>query len=295
MPDVIKDVMAKGGHVTTLSGSVFKGEKELKDEEYLEALCPDTDITLLGKIANSAVAHGWKTDLEGLNEYDLFLAQYAQLRQIASRRLGVAALELFDRYQKLVEAAILLVTTDGTETGNFYGQRAKIGSIQWAIRPITPQSVGLCWAGDGGKADEACTYDDQYLIYKYGSQGEKGVVQRKDGGLGTGTRRDLYQVVSEKQMLVIFGYTCNLNPRLITHVQEYVNDGVGTRVPVYIYDQMNMTDIGLATRTGALVVNEGKQLGITANTIADNLYTDIMPFGVDIYTVDTACLTNMWG
>ncbi len=291
MPDVMKDVLGKGGHVTTLSGTAFTGEKVLKDEEYLEALCPDTDITLLGKMANSAAANGWKTDLEGLNEYDLFLAQYAQLKQVASRRLGVSALELFDRYQKIVEAALLLVMTDGTDTGNFYGQRAKVGSVQWAIRPIVPQSVGLCESSGGASA---CTFDDQYLIYKYGTQGEKGVVQRKDGGLSSGAREDLYELVEEKQMLIIFGYTCNLNPRLITHVQEYVNDGVGTRVPIYIYDQMNMTDIGLATRPGALVVSEGKRIGIAANTIADNMYTDIMPFGVDIYSVDGDCLTDLW-
>ena len=291
MPDLIKDVRAKGGHETVLKGVVFKGQAELKDEAYLESLCPDTDVTFIDHIANAAVKSGWKVDLEGYNEYDLFLAQYARLKQIASRRLGVAALELFDRYQKLVEAAILQVTTDGTETGHFYGQKAKVGSIQWLIRPIIPQSVGLCLS-TGGAA--ACSFDDQYLIYKYGTKGDKGVVQRKDSKPATGNREDVYQLVSEKQILVIFGYTCNLNPRAILHVQEYVNDGVGTRIPIDIYTQMNMTDIGLTTRPGALVVNEGKQLGIAARTIVDDIYSDIFPFGVDICTADTDCLTSIW-
>lgn len=291
MPDVMKDVLGKGGHVTTLSGSAFKGEKAVKDEEYLEALCPDTDVTLLGKIANAAVAEGWKTDLEGLNEYDLFLAQYAKLKQIASRRLGVAALELFDRYQKTVEAAILMVTSDGTETGNFYGQRAKVGSVQWFIRPIVPESVQL--------KEAAGAYDRTKLIYKYGTAtgtigdtGHKGVIQRRDSKLDKGTGSHGWTLTQDKQMLVIFGYTSSLNPRAILEVQEYVNDGVGSRIPVDIYGQMNMTDIGLAMRPGALVVNEGKLLHVAAHTLVSDIYSDIMPFGVDICTADTGCLLD---
>lgn len=289
MPDVMKDVLGKAGHVTTLSGSVFKGEKAVKDEEYLEGLCPDTDVTLLGKIANAAVAQGWKTDLEGLNEYDLFLAQYAKLKQVASRRLGVAALELFDRYQKTVEAAILMVTSDGTETGNFYGQRAKVGSVQWFIRPIMPESVQLKVA--------TAAYDRTNLIYKYGTAtgtaaaGQKGVIQRKDSALGTGTDQG-WTLTQDKQMLVIFGYVSSLNPRAILEVQEHVNDGVGARIPIDIYGQMNMTDIGLATRPGALVVNEGKLLRVAAHTLVSDIYSDIMPFGVDICTADTGCLLD---
>ena len=295
MPDIMKDVLGKGGHVTPLRGSVFKGEKELKDEEYLEALCPDTDVTFLGKIANAAMAEGWKTDLEGFNEYELFLTQYARLKQIASRRLGVAALELFDRYQKLVEAALLQVMTDGTETGNFYGQRAKIGSIQWLIRPICPDSVHLT-VGDG--SDTLPADDHTKLIYKYGTAmpasgaTSKGVVQRKDSALTKGKTGDSWTLVSEKQVLIIFGYTANLNPRAIEDIQEYVNDGVGARIPINIYEQMNMTDIGLATRPGALVVNEGKLLQIGAHTLVDDIYSDIFPFGVDICTADSDCITN---
>lgn len=293
MPDVIKDVLSKGGHQTLLRGEPFKGEKELKDEEYLEALCPDTDVTFLGKIANAAVAEGWKTDLEGFNEYELFLTQYARLKQIASRRLGVAALELFDRYQKLVEAALLQVMTDGTETGNFYGQRAKVGSIQWLIRPICPDSVQL-----GPAVADPHVPDHTDLIYKYGTAApasgatSKGVVQRYDAALTKGTALDGWTLVSEKQVLVIFGYTANLNPRAIEDVQEYVNDGVGSRIPINIYEQMNMTDIGLATRPGALVVNEGKLLQIGAHTLVDNIYSDIFPFGVDICTADDDCITH---
>ena len=289
MPDVMKDVVGKEGHVTTLSGNVFKDGKAVKDEDYLQALCPDTDVTLIGKLANAAGAQGWKTDLEGLNEYNLFLAQYAKIKQIASRRLGIGALELFDRYQKLVEAAVLELTTDGTETGNFYGQRAKVGSVQWFIRPIVPESVRLCATTGGG----VCDIDRTKLVFKYPSAGKNGIVQRVDkdtvavSKLGTG---QFYELQSDKQMLIIFGYTSSLNPRAILDLQEYVNDGVGARIPIDIYGQMNMTDIGLATRAGALVVNEGKQFQVAGHTLADNIYSDIFPFGVDICTADDDCL-----
>lgn len=284
MPDLIKDVRAKGGHETALKGVVFKGQKELKDVAYLESLCPDTDVTFLDHIANAAMKSGWKVDLEGYNEYDLFLAQYAWMKQIASRRLGVAALELFDRYQKIVEAAILQVTTDGTETGHFYGSKAKVGSIQWLIRPIMPITFK--------DATPAALIPDTELIYKYGTAGKKGVVDRMDSAPTAPTHGA--QMVKEKQIVIIFGYTNNLNPRAILEIQESVNDGIGHRVPINMYRQMNMTDIGLVTRPGALVVNEGKTLTIGATTIVANMYSDIFPFGVDICTADTDCVTPIF-
>lgn len=265
MPDLIKDVLAKGGHQTALRGVAFKGEKELKDEDYMKALCPDTDATFLGHLSNAVKEQGWKTDLEGANEYELFLAQYAKLKQIASRRLGVAALELFDRYQKVVEAAVLYITSEGTETGHFFGGRAKMGSIQWLIRPICYDSVGVA-AGD--------------LIYSPGAAGDKGIIERSATPTNVG-----YALKTDKQILCIFGYVSNLNPRVVSRVQEEVNDGVGKRVPIEIYEQMAMTDIGLATRTGCLVVNEAKTLKVRGTTLV-NADFDIMPFGVDITTAD---------
>lgn len=269
-----------------LKGGVFAGQKELAGDKYLQAMCPDSDLTLMGHIMDATQTRGWRTELEGYSEYDLFLAQYAKLKQLASRRLGVAALDLFDRYQKVVEAAILYITSTGTETGNFYGQRAKVGSVQWFIRPIVPESVDLNPA-DG-------TFDYTQLIYKYTAAGNIGVVQRKNTLPAVGTANDRYVVQSDKQILVMFGYTNSLNPREILEVQEYVNDGVGARIPIDVYDQMTMTDIGLATRPGALVVNESKQMVIGGQSMVANVYSDIFPFGVDICTADSNCLTPLY-
>lgn len=268
MSDIIGDVRSKGGHETLLRGAVFKGEKELKDEDYLKALCPDTDATFLGHLSNIPKKRGWKANLEGLNEYDLFLSQYVKLKQIASRRLGVAALELFDRYQKVVEAAVLYITSEGTETGDFYGQKAKKGSVQWLVRPIMPASVGISLTD---------------LIYSPGAAGTKGIVPRKATALDLDT--DFYTVVADKQILLIFGYFSTLSPRVVTHVQEYVNDGVGERSPCDLYQALSMSDIGLATRAGCLVVNESKKLSVAVSTIVNGDF-DIMPFGVDICTAD---------
>lgn len=286
MPDLIADVKSEGGHTTMLKGGVFAGQKELAGDKYLQAMCPDSDLTLMGHIMDATQTRGWRTELEGYSEYDLFLAQYAKLKQLASRRLGVAALDLFDRYQKVVEAAILYITSTGTETGNFYGQRAKVGSVQWFIRPIVPESVDLNPA-DG-------TFDYTQLIYKYTAAGNIGVVQRKNTLPAVGTANDRYVVQSDKQILVMFGYTNSLNPREILEVQEYVNDGVGARIPIDVYDQMTMTDIGLATRPGALVVNESKQMVIGGQSMVANVYSDIFPFGVDICTADSNCLTPLY-
>ena len=286
MPDLLADVKSAGGHMTALKGGAFKGEKELVGEKYLQALCPDSDLTLMGHVMDATQQRGWRTELEGYNEYDLFLAQYAKLKQIASRRLGIGALELFDRYQKVVEAAVLYVTGTGTETGNFYGQRAKVGSVQWFIRPIVPESVDLDDAGG--------TFDYTTLIFKYDNAGEIGVVQRKNSLPAVGTENDRYVVQSDKQILVLFGYTNSLNPREILEVQEYVNDGVGARIPIDIYNQMTMTDIGLATRPGALIINESKQMVIGGQSMVANVYSDIFPFGVDICTADSNCLTPLY-
>ncbi|GAI68979.1 unnamed protein product, partial [marine sediment metagenome] len=177
--------------------------------------------------------------------------------------------------------AILQVTTDGTETGHFYGSKAKVGSIQWLIRPIIP----------GTFKTAVPTVDlmlDTDLIFKYGATGKKGIVDREDTAPTAGA-----VMVKEKQIVIIFGYTNNLNPRAILEIQETVNDGIGNRIPINVYRQMNMTDIGLVTRPGALVVNEGKTLKIGARTIVANIYSDIFPFGVDICTADTDCLASV--
>lgn len=268
MPDLIKDVIAKGGHETLLSGVAFKGEKELKDEEYLKALCPDTDATFLGHLSNAVKEEGWKTDLEGANEYELFLAQYKRIAQFASRRLGVTALEMYERYQKVVEAAVLYITSEGTETGHFFGARAKMGSIQWMVRPI-------CYDSFPTKVTAA------NLIYDPLLPGDKGVVERKNDGAPA----DGYKLKTDKQILCIFGYVSNLNPRVIARLQEEVNDGVGKRMPIEVYEQMALTDIGLVPRTGCLVVNEAKTLKIGCTTLVAADF-DIMPFGVDITTAD---------
>ena len=289
MPDLIADVeksiveskklavqgKGEGGHITKLEGTVFGNY--LKDESYLRALCPDTDTTFLGDLANATKKYGWKPSLEDYGEYELFRMQYAKVKQYVARLVGVsqvaAALKLYEEYQKVVEAAILWVTTNGTETGNFFGPKAKIGSIQWFIRPIVPNSF---------------QESDTDLVYPYTATGNRGVIPRTDGAIVGGTTK--YTLQSEKQVLLFFGYTSNLNPRVISHVQEYVNDGIGKRIPVDIYTQLNMSDVGIATRPGCLVIKEGKDLSIGGEVmeIAD---VDILPFGVDITTADVTGLS----
>lgn len=290
MPDLIEDVKksilehrgvamrgrGEGGHITELKGTFFG--QYVEDEEYLRALCPDTDTTFLGDLANATKKYGWKPSLEDYQEYTLFEVQYAKVKQYVARLVGIsqvaAALQLYERYQKVVEAAVLWATTTGTNTGNFFGPKAKVGAIQWLVRPICMNTF-----------QEAQT--DR--VFSYTATGNRGVIPRDDAAVTGGAAGDTYTLQTDTQVICIFGYVSNLNPRSISRVQEYVNDGVGKRLPVDIYGQMNMSDVGVATRQGCLVIKEGKNMTIGGDFL-EICDSDILPFGVDIISADVTGL-----
>lgn len=117
-----------------LKGTVF-GE-HLSDDKYIEALCPDTPSDLKADLLDAAGRFGFSKDVKGMNEHKLFKQQYMQVKQVVYREAGLAGLKLYERYQPIVEAAVLRASNVGDVTGNFLGAASTSGAEEWVVRQI---------------------------------------------------------------------------------------------------------------------------------------------------------------
>ena len=257
-------------HKTILQGEVYQDTGEtLKGNDYVKALCPDTPSSLIDDLVQASEKYTWiKT--EGFDEYRLFREQYAHIQNVATRERGLEAFHLYDRYRLIVEAAVLKITNYGDVTGDFLGNRARAGSDQWIIRQICTDSVDIV-AGDRTFTTGGTSVTPGFYPFH--------VVPR----VAVGSDSTYYTTDNDKQMLLIFYYQSDLEPRVLESVDEYINDGIGWRVPFDIYSQLQRGNEGIATRSGCLVVNDNKRLDINAWCL-ENDETDIMPQGIDINT-----------
>lgn len=261
-------------HNTELGGIVYEDTAEmLTDHDYLKAICPDIPDALVDDLVQATKKYAWGI-AEGYDEYHLFREEYAQIKQVAVREHGLTALELYDRYMPVAEAAVLKVTNWGDTTGDFLGSRARADAEQWMMRQINTDSVGLVAADDvrsfatGGASVD--TTDYPYHIVPQAA---------------VGSDTTYYTTIDDKQILLIFYYQSSLSPRVLESVSEHLNDSVGWRTPFDVYSQLQRGNEGIATRPGCLVVDDNKQLDINAWCLED-ANTDILPQGIDIITRD---------
>jgi len=248
-----------------LSGTVF-GES-LSGEDFIEALCPDTPNDLRKQLVDAANTYGWSKDVKGMSEYKLFLSQYNQIKQAVYREAGLTALRLYDKYQPIVEAAIMRVTSTGDVTGNFTGPISSDKAEEWVIRQINEDTFGMS-AGN--------------RVFSTGGAGTFHVIPR--AGVGASDPGS-YTTQSDKQMLLIFYYQNDLNPRTVETIQESSNDDLGNRAPFDAFSQMQRGNEGLITRPGCLVIDDNKTIDINAHVL-QNTDVDLMPQGIEINTRD---------
>jgi hypothetical protein len=265
-------------HNTELNGVVYEDTGEmLTDHDYLKAICPDIPDALVDDLVQATKKFAWGI-AEGYDEYHLFREEYAQIKQVAVREHGLTALELYDRYMTVAEAAVLKVTNWGDTTGDFLGSRARESSEQWMMRQINTDSVGLVTANDVriiATGSTSITSDPPRPFHIV----PQAAVSAWDSAA------DYYTTKQDKQMLLIFYYESSLSPRVLETVSERINDSVGWRAPFDVYSQLSRGNEGIATRPGCLVVDDGKQLSINAFNLI-NAETDILPQGIDIITRD---------
>ena len=261
-------------HETVLKGVVYEDTGfELSDEDYVKAICPDIPDALVGDLVQAT--HDFVFGIaEGYDEYALFREEYAQIKQVAVREHGLVALELYDRYRTIVEAAVLKVTNWGDTTGDFLGPRAREASEQWMIRQINTDSLGFATTVERIAKTEGLSSTAPYYPYHI-------VPQHKVEAHAL----DSYTTIQDKQMMMIFYYESTMSPRVLQSVSERINDSVGWRVPFDVYSQLSRGNEGIATRPGCLVVDDGKNLSINAWSLID-AETDILPQGIDLITRD---------
>ncbi|MEA1998124.1 MAG: hypothetical protein U9N61_02190 [Euryarchaeota archaeon] len=265
---------AERTHTTVLEGVVYEdtGEK-LTDHDFVKALSGDIPDALVDDLVQATQKYAWGI-AEGYDEYHLFREQYAQIKQVAVREHGLTALELYDRYMPIVEAAILKVTNWGDVTGDFLGDRAREESQQWFIRQICTDS----FSDDTDTGAGVAVTDRIYSVT--GTGHAYGIVPRVNGDAQNTTYVHTY---NDEQMLAIFYYQNDLSPRVTERAQEYINDSLGWRTPFDVWSQSNRGNEGIATRPGCLVVDDNKRFRAHGWAVAAG-DVDIFPQGVDIIT-----------
>lgn len=261
-------------HVTTLEGIVYEDTGEmLSEHDYVKAICGDIPDALVDDLVQATQKYAWGI-AEGYDEYHLFREQYAQIKQVAIRERGLTALELYDRYMKIIEACILKVSNWGDVTGDFLGNRAREESQQWFIRQI-------CTDTFNDILDSATVVAVTDRIYSVtGTTHGYGIVPRANGG---SQNTNYSHTHNDEQMLGIFYYQNDLSPRVTEKAQEYINDSLGWRTPFDIWSQSNRGNEGIATRPGCLVVDDNKRFRAHGWAVAAG-DVDIFPQGIDIIT-----------
>lgn len=255
---------ARAVYHTELSGEVF-GEM-LDGVHYVKALCPDIDPSLADDLVEAAEKYGWGR-VKDYDEHMLFMQQYMQIKQQVYREAGLAAFELYDRYQKIVEAAVLKITNWGDITGDFMGHLARAGTEQWMMRQMSTDTFFDATPAQcvtSASIFEAMALNAQILVPR--------------NALG-GT----CHTYNDEQMYLIFYYRNDLNPRVIDWVQETVTDDWGVRPPMDVYGQMQKGNMGIVTRPGCLVVDDNQDYDVMGYGLAVAEH-DFMPQGIDLIT-----------
>lgn len=248
-----------------LSGKCYEHGPAIDHEEFVRALCPDTADTLVDKLVKSADNYAFGLVEGKYNEYCLFRRQYEQICQVALRESGLTAFELYRTYKPIVEAAVLKLLTEVTEEA-FFGGRATESSDRFFIRQIQTNTFGIA-AGD--------------RKYATGGVSTAGnpfhIVPRH----AVGVDDTVYTTTANEQMILIFYYQSDLDPRVLESISEYINDNLTWRTPFDIYSQLQRGNMGIVQRPGCLVVESNKKLDINAWALKND-DVDILPQGVEI-------------
>ncbi|GAH95142.1 unnamed protein product, partial [marine sediment metagenome] len=204
------------------------------------------------------------------NEYCLFRRLYEQICQVALRESGLTAFELYRTYKPIVEAAVLKLLTETATEEVFYGSRATVSSDMFIMRQIQTDTFNIL-AGDrsfdtGGVSSAGNPFH---------------VVPRAI----VGTNADTYTTIANEQMILIFYYQSDLDPRALESISEYINDSLKWRTPFDIYSQLQRGNMGIAQRPGCLIVESNRKLDINAWCLENGggtKNTDILPQGIEI-------------
>lgn len=259
---------------TTLEGEVFG--TALTGVDYVKALCPDIDPATARHLDEATRLYGWTT-VKDYDEHMLFLQQYMQIKHQVYREAvevggdpvgGLSAFNLYDRYQKIVEAAVLKITNWGDLTGDFLGHIARTATTtQWIVRQMSSDTFynGINQCIPQANYNEVLTAGSQLLVPRVGS-GQANCVTYND-----------------EQMYLIFYYRSDLNPRGVEYIQETVNDDWGQRPPMDVYAQSQKGNMGIITRPGCLVVDDNTNYFVGGYPVG-LIEHDFMPQGIDLIT-----------
>jgi len=238
------------------------------DEDYgaapnLAQLCPNMEEDKRSKLSKAST-WPWHTARD-MNEEYIFerkfreIAGYYYAEGVARDPLGAAILKAFAKYKPVV-AAFVKEFTYSTEkvNGEFMGDMARGGS-ETQLRPIVRDSFG----------DEAGTCYASYSQVPVANTELQIIPDVAHSGVP-----DTYVTAHEKHRAwLILGYA-ELVATLpnLDAVQEWVNDSIGFRKPIYLYPQHAMTNLLFVQNGTPLYVETGEHYDLdgypyTTNTV----------------------------
>lgn len=227
----------------------------------LAELCPNMPEKKREKLAKSSELE-WKTHGD-VNEGDLFDRKFKEcIGYYYSRNMprGKAILQLFEFYRPVIEAWVKEFTYNEDKVGGAFKGDLATGSSETTIRPL----------GIYGFTNASWT---QRLATAPGAMNLIPDETQVDGSYETATEDEV--------SWLILGYAEMIaGVPIVTRIQEYTNDGVGLRNPLYVYPQQALTDLLIVERGSAFWIETGDRLDIDVYVRNDTL-TGFWPIGLE--------------
>jgi len=270
-----------GNTMSSVSELVKIDEPVIKN---LAKLCPTMPESKRSKLANAST-WPWHSTRD-FNQGDIFERKYREIAgyyyaQATGREaLGVSILKLFAKYKPVVEAFVKEFTYSTEKVnGEFMGDLAR-GARETTIRPIVRDSFG----------DEAGTCYASYFQVPAAANAELHIIPDVASQAITTT----VTAHENHRAWLILGYAeLFATLPVIDGIQEWVNDSIGFRKPIYCYPQHAITNLLLVQSGTPLYVETGDQFDLDGFAISTNT-TGIWPIGVEVIIDPSIGLNVGW-
>lgn len=238
----------------------------------LAELCPNMEEDKRRKLSN---ASGWEWhESRDFNQEDIFERKFREIvgyyyaEGTGREGLGVAILKLFAKYRPVVEAFVKEFTYSTEKVnGDFMGDMAK-GASETQLRPIVRDCFG----------DEAGACYASYWQTPAAADAEIHIIPDEASHAAGNTEVLAHD---EHRAWLILGYAeLKATLPVLDAVQEWVNDSIQFRKPLYLYPQHAMTNLLLMQNGTPLYVETDEEYDLDGYALSTNT-TGLWPIGFE--------------
>lgn len=264
-------------------------DNSIINEDYgakanLAELCPNMEEDKRSKLSKAS-AWPWHTARD-FDEGHLFERKYREIagyyyaQGVARDSLGASILKLFAKYRPVIEAFVKEFTYSTEKVnGEFMGDMARGGS-ETTIRPIVRDSFG----------DEA---GNCYASYQQvpAANVEQHIIPDAASHVASGGSVHAHD---KHRAWLILGYAELIaTVPVMDAVQEWVNDSIAFRKPIYLYPQHALTNLLLVQSGTPLYVETDEQYDLDGWPWTTNT-TGMWPIGVEAIVDPSIGLNLGW-